>query len=59
MDRLFGFVKLGTTDRATRYTPSFRKRATAGVVLPAIPRSKYSGSEPSMQTTTTGRRGVR
>src|SRR5437879_2375267 len=59
IERLFGFVKLGTTDRATRYTPSSRKRARAGVTRSASPRSKYSGSDPSMQTTTTGQRGAR
>src|SRR5436309_95910 len=31
MERLFGFVKLGTTHRASRYTPSRWKRARAGV----------------------------
>src|SRR5258705_9821158 len=59
IERLVGFVKLGTTDRATRYTPSRRKRARAGVARSASARSKYSGSDPSMQTTTTGRRGTR
>src|SRR5262249_52899118 len=57
MDRLLGLVKLGTTLRASAAKPDFRKRAMAGLRPAAMAASKYAGSEPSMQTMTTGPRG--
>src|SRR2546428_784568 len=59
IDMLFGHVKLGTSPSATAANPVFMNRATFGTTPSLTPRSKYAGSPPSMQTTTTGREGHR
>src|SRR5439155_1725710 len=59
IDMLFGHVKLGTSPSATAANPVFMNRATFGTTPSLTPRSKYAGSPPSMQTTTTGRDGHR
>src|SRR5262245_2627572 len=59
IDMLLGQVKPGTLPWATAVKPDVTKRATLGTTPSAMPRSKYAGSPPSMQTTTTGRDGHR
>src|SRR5712692_3693259 len=59
IDMLFGHVKLGTSPSATAANPVFMNRATFGTTPSRTPRSKYAGSPPSMQTTTTARLGQR
>ena len=57
IDRLFGLVKLGTTQSARRSAPCSKVRVRYGIAPSAIACSMYAGSEPSMQTTTRGRSG--
>jgi len=54
---LLGLVNEGMTQSATAPNPSSKKRAMAGQTPSAMPRAMYSGSQPSMQTTTVGRWG--
>src|SRR5215510_13560843 len=59
IDTLLGQVKLGMTHRAIALNPVSMKRATLGMIPFFSARSKYAGSPPSLQTTTTGRSGQR
>src|SRR5260370_1844173 len=57
IDTLLGQVKLGITHWAIALNPVSMKRATLGTIPSLSARSKYAGSPPSLQTTTTGRSG--
>src|SRR6266702_701143 len=57
IDTLLGQVKLGMTHWAIALNPVSMKRATLGTIPSLSARSKYAGSPPSLQTTTTGRSG--
>src|SRR2546428_13608912 len=57
IDTLLGQVKLGITHWAIPLNPVSMKRATLGTIPSLSARSKYAGSPPSLQTTTTGRSG--
>src|SRR6516225_4118098 len=59
IDRLFGFVNEGTTQSAVRQVPCSRSRAKYGAFPEVIAWLMYSGSQPSTQTTTSGRVGQR
>src|SRR5215831_21402607 len=59
IDTLLGQVKLGMTHWAIALNPVSMKRATLGMIPSFSARSKYAGSPPSLQTTTTGRSGQR
>ena len=59
IDRLFGLVNDGTTQSAVRHVPVSRNPAMNGTRPLAIAWLMYSGSQPSTQTTTSGRDGLR
>ncbi len=59
IDMLLGQVKLGIVPCAVALKPVRMKRSTVGMMPSLSPRSKYAGSPPSMQITTTGRVGHR
>src|SRR5215471_1475049 len=59
IERLFGFVNEGTTQSAVRQVPCSRSLAKYGALPEAIAWLMYSGSQPSTQTTTSGRVGQR
>jgi len=59
IDTLLGQVKLGITHCAVAAKPALIKRAVFGTMPAASARSRYSGSPPSLHTTTTGRSGQR
>src|SRR5580704_2565808 len=59
IDTLLGQVKLGITHCAIALNPVAIKRAMFGRISFSSPLSRYAGSPPSMQTTTTGRSGQR
>ena len=59
IDRLLGLVNDGITQSAVRQTPRSRSDAKYGARPAAIAWLMYSGSQPSMQTTTSGCRGAR
>ena len=59
IDRLFGLVNDGTTQSAVRQVPVSRSPARNGARPVAIAWLMYSGSQPSTQTTTSGRGGRR
>jgi hypothetical protein len=56
IDRLFGFVKLGTTHSPLSDVPGRSSVAKKGATPAAAAISRYSYAQPSTQTTTTGRR---
>lgn len=59
MDRLFGFVKEGIAQFAVAWNPFSLNVAMLGRIPSSIPAWRYSGSKPSMQTTTVGCCGSR
>ncbi|MDT4858356.1 hypothetical protein D3C80_1841660 [compost metagenome] len=59
IDMLFGQVNDGMDPVETVAKPSSMKRWMFGMAPSAMKRCRYSGSPPSMHTTTTGRSGQR
>ncbi len=59
IETLLGQVKLGITHWATPENPVRMKRAVLGTTPAASALARYSGSPPSLHTTTTGRSGQR
>ena len=54
IETLLGFVKDGIAHFAVVWKPYLTKFSMCGMIPSAMPRSRYSGSNPSMQTTTVG-----